>query len=272
MYGGKCDFTFCHSMCSLTAKLTQMGISYNLHFLANESLITRARNYLADDFMTSGLTHLLYIDSDIGFEVDMVLQALAIADPKSDKDIVCGPYPKKNISWEKVKEAVDKGMGDENPFALEDVVGDYVFNPVAPKEGGGAIRLDEPVEVMESGTGFMMIQRKALETFADAYPEYLYTPDHIRSEKFDGSRKIMRYFECEVDPKSNRYLSEDYWFCQKSRAAGIKVWLCPWMNLSHCGAYVFKGNLPAIANAGQAATANPAQIDPHKKRNKKKKK
>lgn len=269
MYGGKCDFTYCHSIANLCAKLTQMGVSYNMHFLANESLIQRARNYLADDFMTSGLTHMIFIDSDVGFDVEHVLQLLALCDPKSDKDIVCGPYPKKNISWEKVKEAVDKGMGDANPFDLENVVGDYVFNPVA---GNTQIRLDEPVEVMESGTGFMMIQRKSLETFADKYPEFLYTPDHIRSEKFDGHRKIMRYFDCEVDPKSDRYLSEDYWFCQKAREADIKVWLCPWMNLTHCGAYVFKGNLPAIATAGQAATADPKKLDPHKKRNRKKKK
>ena len=268
MYGGMCNFTYTKGLADLTATLVRYGITFNTHFLANESLIQRARNYMTDEFMRSGMTHMLFIDADVGFEPDTVMQLLTVADPQSDHDIVCAPYPKKCISWEKIKEAVDRGFADENPSQLENFVGDYVFNPVM---GQKEFRIDEPVEVMESGTGFMMIQRKALESFADTYPELMYTPDHVRTEHFDGSRKIMRYFDCEVDEATNRYLSEDYWFCQKARKADIKVWLCPWLGLTHMGAYIFGGKLEHMARLGVTPTANKDQLDKWKKRNRKSK-
>ena len=87
------------------------GIDVNYHFLFNESLITRARNYIADEFLRSNHTHLMFIDSDIGFAAKDVLSLAALQSDESDYDIICGPYPKKVISWEKIKLAVDKGGG-----------------------------------------------------------------------------------------------------------------------------------------------------------------
>ena len=48
-------------------------------------------------------------------------------------------------------------------------------------------------------------------------------------------------------------------FCQWARAAGLKVWMCPWMNMSHTGSYVFGGSLVDLANIGAAATADTNQ-------------
>jgi hypothetical protein len=76
---------------------------------------------------------------------------MAMQSEDSDYDVLCGPYPKKCISWEMIKMAVDKGFADENPGNLEKFVGDYVFNPVS---GGGSIPLGAPVEVLEAGTFF----------------------------------------------------------------------------------------------------------------------
>lgn len=256
MYGGKCEFSYVKGLTDTVAFCTANGISHNVFFMANESLIPRARNYMVDEFMRSGYTHMLFIDADIGFTHNEVLSLLALADPQSDKDIVCAPYPKKCISWEKIKTAVQKGFAD-NPNHLENFVGDYVFNPVSSTQ---EIRINELSEVCESGTGFMMIQRKALEKFSEAYPQYSYRPDHVRTKNFDGSREIMTYFHCEIDPKTKRYLSEDYWFCQKSRDAGIKVWLAPWLSLSHAGMYVFGGSLAAMARLGVSPTADITQM------------
>jgi hypothetical protein len=228
-------------------------------YLFNESLITRARNYLVDEFLRSDCTHLMFIDSDIGFDPNDVIALSVIAAEGTDKHIVCGPYPKKCIAWEKIKRAVDKGFADKNPENLEKYVGDYVFNP---KEGTGSIALDEPVEVLEGGTGFMMIQRSALEKFQAAYPQYMYKPDHVRTEHFDGTREILMAFQAEVDPVSKRYLSEDYWFCQKSWDIGVKTWLCPWMKLQHMGSYVFGGSLIDLAQIGAGATADGDLVKP----------
>ena len=133
-----------------------------------------------------------------------------------------------------------------------------VFNP---KSGTGSIAIGEPAEVLEIGTGFMMIRRKTFEVFAEKFPQYLYKPDHVRTKNFDGSREIMMYFQAEVDPKTKRYLSEDYWFCQKLQEAGLSIWLCPWMQLSHVGTYIFGGSLADLASIGASATADSDQLN-----------
>jgi hypothetical protein len=257
MYGGQCHGMFAKSVADLTSICTSYGIELRSYFLFNESLITRARNYCVDEFMRSDMTHMMFIDSDIGFDPRDVLALLSLQSDDSEYDVIAGPYPKKCISWEKIKLAVDKGIADEDPNVLEKFVGDFVFNP---KSGGGQIRIDVPVEVSEVGTGFMMTRRSTFEKFASAYPQYSYKPDHVRTEQFDGSREIMQYFQAEIDPESKRYLSEDYWFCRKTIDIGGRIWYCPWMKIQHCGSYIFGGSLIDLASIGAPATADPSMF------------
>ena len=264
MYGGQCAGMFSKSIADLSAMCANYGIPLQLYFLFNESLITRARNYCCDEFMRSEAQHMMFIDSDIGFNPQDIIALMSLQAQEEDKyEIIGGPYPKKCISWEKIKVAVDKGVADDDAGVLEKFVGDYVFNP---KGGTQQIAIAEPCEVLEIGTGFMMITKKAMQKFADTYPEYLYKPDHVRTEHFDGSREIMMYFQAEVDPVTKRYLSEDYWFCQKAQQAEIKTWLCPWMRLQHVGSYIFGGSLADLASIGAAATADPGALGGKKKK------
>jgi len=264
MYGGQCAGMFARSVADLSALCAAHGIPLQMYFLFNESLITRARNYCVDEFMRSDAEHLMFIDSDIGFNPQDIIALMALQTNEPDKyDIIGGPYPKKCISWEKIKHAVDKGVADEDPNVLEKFVGDYVFNP---KGNQTSIHIGEPCEVLEIGTGFMMISKNALKKFEAAYKEYYYKPDHVRTEAFDGSREILQYFQAEIDPVSKRYLSEDYWFCQKAQAIDLKTWLCPWMKMQHVGTYIFGGSLADLASIGASATADPAQLNKGKKK------
>lgn len=262
MYGGQCSGQYTKSSVDLAVAATKYGMDMRFFYIFNESLITRARNYLVDEFLRSGCTHLVFLDSDIGFNADDVIALIAIAEPGTDKHVVCGPYPKKCISWEKIKRAVDKGFADKNPNKLENYVGDFVFNPVVGTE---SIKLSEPVEVLESGTGFMCIQREVFEKMTVAYPHQEYLPDHVRTENFDGTRPIHAFFDCVIDPATRRYLSEDYMFCQYARAIGLKVWLCPWIKLMHIGSYIFAGSLPDLAAVGLNPTADFDQLKGTKK-------
>ena len=145
MYGGMCCGMYTKSSCDLATIATQYGMDIRFFYLFNESLITRARNYLVDEFLRSPYTHLMFIDSDIHFNPNDVLTLAAL-----DKEIIGAPYPKKCIAWEKVRNAVDAGLADEKPDELEKYTGDFVFNPTA---GTSEIKLTEPVEVLEIGTG-----------------------------------------------------------------------------------------------------------------------
>jgi hypothetical protein len=253
MYGGNCSGSYTKSCTDLAMMCAANGIDVRFYYLFNESLIQRARNYVVDEFLRSDCTHLVFIDSDIAFDPRDVLGLIAIqvADPKFN--VVTGPYPKKTIAWEKVKKAVELGKADETPFALDQYTADYVFNPINKL---ASFNLAEPLEIGEGGTGFMCIPRETFEKYKEAYPELRYKPDHVRTDQFDGTRDITAFFDCIIDPKTRRYLSEDYFFCQKARQIGMKVWMCPWMQLNHIGSYIFKGNMSAIGSLGVSATAD----------------
>lgn len=296
MYGGQCYGAFTKSSNDLVAISHHYGVNVRFYYLFNESLITRARAYCTDEFLRSDCTHMMFIDSDIGFDANDVIGMLALMSEESDFDIMCGPYPKKCISWEKIKAACDLGIADQDPNVLGNFVGDYVFNPAGDKQ---SIRIDQPEEILEAGTGFMMIRRSALEKYVAAYPELQYRPDHVRTAAFDGSREICMAFDAVIDNKhtnitreirkffedfpnagkeevldfiddrknsafgfeySNRYLSEDYMFSQWARRIGLKVWLAPWIKLTHTGSYTFGGSLADIAMIGASATADPSKL------------
>lgn len=246
MYGGNCNGLYMKACLDLQSICQMHGIEIRFSFLFNESLITRARNYLADEFLRSGFTHMLFIDSDILFEPYDVLAMMQL-----DKDLIGGPYPKKSLNWKNVFNMSKNVLNNPNfdpktfdPSALQNVTGDYVFNPVP---GTKQFNVEEPLEVMEIGTGFMMIKRAVFDKFREEYPHLRYKPDHMGQPNFDGSRYIHAYFETVIDPDSERYLSEDYMFAQYWRAIGGQVWLCPWMKTTHVGTFGFPGDMRAIA-------------------------
>ena len=256
MYGGQCHGMFVKSCLDLQALCGQYGIEARFSFIFNESLITRARNYLVDEFLRAeGFTHLLFLDSDIHFDPRDVIALLAL-----DKEVIGGPYPKKSIKWPSIIEAVKRNIKarETNPNVpeitsgeLEKCAGDYVFNAIA---GTSTFNVGEPLQVMEIGTGYMMVKREVFDKFKEAYPLLSYRPDHVGQPNFDGSRYIHAYFDTVIDSKANggkgsdRYLSEDYMFCQWWRNIGGEIWLCPWMKTHHIGTYAFHGDMGAVAN------------------------
>jgi len=254
MYGGMAHGMYLKSCLDLQALCSQYGIEVRFSFIFNESLITRARNYLVDEFLRAeGFTHLLFIDADIHYDPRDVIALLAL-----DKDVIGGPYPKKSIKWGAIKDAVKKHP-DLPVSEMEKLAGDFVFNPVPGTE---KFNVSEPIEVLEIGTGFMLVKRAVFDRFKEAYPEFSYRPDHVGQANFDGSRYIHAYFDTVIDRKrtvnvdgvdrtmggSDRYLSEDYMFCQWWRNIGGQIWLCPWMKTHHVGTYAFTGDMPAVAN------------------------
>jgi len=246
MYGGMCHGMYTKSSLDLQACCAQYGIEVKFSFIFNESLITRARNYLVDEFLRSGMTHLLFIDADIHYDPRDVVALLALK-----KDVIGGPYPKKSIKWGSVIEAVKKNPNIP-PAELEKVAGDFVFNPVPGTE---KFSIGDPIPVLEIGTGFMLVKREVFDTIKEKFPGIEYKPDHVGQANFDGSRMIHAYFDTVIDTKESytgggtmRYLSEDYMFCQMWRKIGGEIWLCPWMKTHHIGTYAFVGDMAAVAN------------------------
>ena len=245
MYGGMANGLYIKSILDLQNTMSKYGVEVKFSFLFNESLITRARNYLVDEFLRTDYTHLLFIDSDIHFNPKDVVALLAL-----NKDVIGGPYPKKSMNWNNIAHAA-RNHPNLEPKELETLVGEYVFNVV---KGTQQFQVTEPLEVMEIGTGYMLVNRTVFDKMAVEYPTIKYKPDHVGQANFDGSRYIHAYFDTVIDSKesitgggSDRYLSEDYMFCQMWRKMGGQIHLCPWMKTQHIGTYAFTGNMPAVA-------------------------
>jgi hypothetical protein len=245
MYGGMAHGLYVKSCLDLQNVMSKYGVETKFSFLFNESLITRARNYLVDEFLRSGFTHLLFIDSDIHYQPQDIVALMAL-----DKDVIGGPYPKKSINWGNIAQAA-RNNPNLDPKELEGLVGEYVFNVV---KGTQQFQVTEPLEVLEIGTGHMMVKRHVFEKMQESFPNIKYKPDHVGQANFDGSRYIHAYFDTVIDTKDSitgggteRYLSEDYMFCQMWRKIGGQIFLCPWMKTQHIGTYAFTGDMPKVA-------------------------
>lgn len=260
MYGGMCHGMYTKSLMDTVALGMQYGVPIQIYYLFNESLITRARNYVVANFLKSDATHLLFIDSDISWKALDLMYMLHVATERPDIQILTALYPKKTIAWEKILIGAKSGKYDDDPRGLEKLAGDMVFNPDPIAYPDGRAPIFEPVKIKEAGTGFMLIHRDVFTKYADAYPEYLYTPDHLREGEFQRGEKIMAYFDCIIN-EQNRYLSEDYMFCQNCTKIGINIWTLPHIELMHTGSYVFQGNLVNMAQLDIHPTIQPEYSD-----------
>ena len=234
MYGGMCAGYYVQSLLQLSDMLKQNGIGNTFSFMFNESLITRARNALTNAFLKhSEATHLLFIDADIHFNPQDVLRLLA-----EDKDIICGIYPKKEINWNSVEKAVQNGV----PISeLKNHTGSFVVNLV-DYIGEVTVPVDEPVEIFNGGTGFMLIKREVFEQMKDNVPFYLNDVADLGGS-MQQQDQITEYFATSIEPETGRLLSEDYHFCYNWRKLGGKVYAAPYCKLSHIGTYAFDGKL-----------------------------
>ena len=237
MYGGMCIGNYASALMQLPLVCSREGIKMYYIYMMNESLITRARNGLANDFLASDATHLMFIDADIGFNPNDIIEMV-----KRDVDICCGLYPKKEIDWQRVTQAVQSGV---QPNELKDHTGTFVVNLVNNERQ--EVITTELLEISNGGTGFMLIKREVFEALADKVPEY--TSDMYRATDVVTKPKMIKeFFATSIDPDSNnRLLSEDYHFCKLARKYGFKVYAAPWVQLSHTGTYVFSGALQKVS-------------------------
>ena len=259
MYGGMCHGLYTKSLMDTTAVTMQHGLQLQIYYMFNESLITRARNYCAANFMKSNADWLFFVDSDIAWGAMDLMYMWHLISTRDDLKVFCGLYPKKTIAWEKVLHAAKSGMYDENPTLLEKVAGDMVFNPLPDEYPDGQAPIFEPVRIKEGATGFMFIHRSVFEKYNEEHPERLYTPDHLREGEFKHGERIMAYFDCIINDQ-NRYLSEDYMFSEYCRDMGIDIWALPMVELMHCGTHIFQGKLIDMAMAGVHATLAPEEV------------
>ena len=243
-YGGQLSVYYFKSFIDLVKEFQNRGVDYIIQMISNESLITRARNTIVSNFYrykdnNGTLDYLMFIDSDIQFDPDAVIRLIG-----HDKDVVVAPYPMKMINFNQVEY---KSLSARE-LAMNTT--EYVINLKFESEEQrqkGQINLHEGLmEVIDGGTGFMLIKRSVIEKMIKHYPELTYTND-AHEVKVDGTTAFdtvntnYALFDTMIDPDDKRYLSEDYAFCRRWQMMGGQVWLDPFITLNHVGNHIFQG-------------------------------
>ena len=246
-YGGQLMEPYFRSTVKLMTFFNQHQIPLAFGTIANESLVTRARNVLLAYFLNSDYTHLLYIDADIEFQVEDVLKLYA-----ADKDVAVGAYPKKGVAWQRIKDSIANNPAKE--MTDKDIASqgsDYAVNfKFVDKETKSIAVENGLVKLHDAGTGFMMIKREAILKLIKAFPEIKYNND-VNINNNELSDKFYALFDTMIDPIDRRYLSEDYTFCRRWQEIGGDIWLDPSISLNHYGHFCFQGNPNAIINWGE---------------------
>lgn len=175
-----------------------------VHRAYGQSAIDAARSRLATQALAAGYQEILWIDSDVAFTVADVERI------RSHGLLICGGIYTK------------KGAGELACSAFSSTKS-ILFEPGA-----------EPLEVEYLPAGFLYTRAEAYAAIQQKFHLPLCHPEVEEA-------KLVPYFLPLVltDGGKPRYLAEDYAFCHRARAAGIRLMADPGIRLSHYGSYPF---------------------------------
>jgi hypothetical protein len=230
-YNGTVTVQYLTSMLQLQHRLAKEKIDHTLAMTSSESLITRARNFIVSQFLgRPQLTHLLFIDADIGFDPETVVRYL-----RADRDLVAGIYPLKVLDLEAIR-----AFAPDKPVAASMCYVTALLEGETPDPDGF-------VKAQYAGTGFMLIKRRVLEKMAARHPELKYARSFTRDDKTkpEDVSNLYALFDTSLDPERGLYLPEDYTFCNRWRAMGGEIWVDMRSKFTHVGTYAFEGDFPA---------------------------
>lgn len=169
--------------------------------------VSLARSSLFSAFLRTRATHCLWIDDDMGWDVTAVAKLFA-----AEKDFVAAAGPKKSYP---IKYAANMSTEDGQilPLRIDNTTG--------------------LVKVTEVGLAFALMTRSCAERMTKGYPAL----------GFNGPNGERDYAPFIPMVRHNRYLSEDFAFCQRWRMIGGEIFLAPDIRLSHTGSHTFEGAL-----------------------------
>jgi hypothetical protein len=184
------------------------------------SLVPRGRNQLAALFGASpACSHLLFVDSDMGWRPPDVLRLLA-----ADKDVVAGV-------------GATRAGGPDAVLACRP----FPDSPApCPRTG--------LVQVEAAGAAFMLIRRRVFARLAAAFPDERITdaPGLPPAE----AAHMHNFFPLLVE--DGTFVGEDFAFCRRWRMTGGEVWVDATIRLRHHGSLVYESDpVQAFGPAGR---------------------
>lgn len=228
-YDGMVTSEYVASILGLQNLLSKEGVGFSIA-MPSASLITVARNVIVSSFLENrNLTHLLFIDADIGFEPRLVQRYLRL-----EKDIVAGIYPVKRF-----EEQAFRSLAEREPIGA-------AFKYAVKLLEGEQPNMEGFARARYAATGFMLIRRSVIEQMIARYPNLKYRHNFVIG--VDASNFHYALFDTSLDQKSGVYFPEDYTFCNRWREMGGDIWVDTMSKLTHVGNHAYHGDFSASLN------------------------
>ena len=208
---------------------------YKVYFqLMKSSLVTQGRNMCVAAFLKSKATHMLFIDSDIGFEPGAAERLV-----NCNKELVSIPYPLKDMNFDKAIHMFKAGKIK----TAKDLKNKAFYRYPMKVPENDQIKVENGcIEVTHSPTGFMMIRRDCLDKMIKHYGETMQIEqDQIMNGKNEKLKHFYNFFDTMYIPEKKHYLGEDFAFCKRWRDIGGKCYA--WVNdyIAHVGEHRYVG-------------------------------
>lgn len=209
----------------------KVGVPFKWKIIHGSSVLPDARNIVCKQFLESEYTHLFMVDSDIEFSGRDVLRAIA-----TGKDVVGLPCAKRTSNFDLAVEVMRK-FPEIPARNLPAYIGGVNFMPLDEETQPEP---DMTLRVGHIGTGAIIISRKALERFAEFYPDRFY------KNTITGDT-LVEYFRFWTNPETKEQWGEDYGFCQDMRAAGIQPYALIDAKTVHYGSFGYECDFAKLA-------------------------
>jgi len=199
---GVVTIPYCLSYGNLFHMLLENNIDVHPLIVEGSSLLVSERNRLIEAFWKSDCTHILCVDSDLGYPPQAVLAML-----QEEKDMIVGVYPARSKT--------------ENSF---------LFRPALNEDG--SLIIDRHLIKMEYvPAGFMLISRECIRKLRDFYPELYYCPKDKKMKELSGDAYAF-FNTLLID---GEFYGEDYVFCKRVIDAGMEIWCDSLIQFDHAG-------------------------------------
>jgi len=200
--------------------------------IMKSSLVTQGRNLCVSGFIESGLTHMLFIDSDILFNAESIFKMI-----ERDKDVISIPYPLKTLMWDKAFRKMQKGQ-IKTPDDIRKSLHSYPMKVSNPND----IDVDRGViEVTHSPTGCMLIKRQVFDKMIKAYPDKQIVQKTVINGEYVDKPNMWNFFDTIHDPETKTYLGEDFSFCKIWTEIGGKCHAFIDDPIAHIGEHQYQG-------------------------------
>ena len=219
--GGSVTISYLRSLLRLQASI--LGSGSAMTAMQTESMfLPHARNVLATLFYEQpAFTHLLFIDSDMGFSPSLIHRMIDFEQP-----IVGVIAPHRSIDFANVAAAAKKTT---DPKRLEQLSATFTTGAIVRNSEGGIAVKQGFVQVEKLGTGILLIRRDAIDRIA-SIPNIMGRDPTSPTQ----NKNIVQCFMPLTDDKG-LMLSEDISFCVRWTTTGGHLWACIDEDIIHTG-------------------------------------